>query len=126
ALAMSIILLAAVSMIILALLARTTYRTQSTSFQINAQGAIQVAESGIEKVVYCLNTPTDTTNCPGNPNYVGESNVQIGNGTYDVAVSGAGDSRTVTATGTVKGLLGSSTKQIQTTLATTTTSVAFQ
>ncbi len=125
-LVLSIVFLAAISIVVLALLGRSTYHTQTTSYQVNTQGAIQVAESGIEKAVFCLNNPGNTTDCPGNPNFTGESNIAVGNGTFSSTVSGSGNSRTIEVTGSVKGFLGTSTKQLQVTLTTSTTSTSFQ
>src|SRR5437868_6871228 len=87
ALAMSIIFLTAIAIIIVALLARTSFHTQTTRYQISSQAATQAAESGIEKAVYCLNNPTNTTDCSSNPNYTGESNLTVGNATVTMTVS---------------------------------------
>lgn len=97
----------------------------TTSRRINEQAALRLAEAGIEKAVWCLNNPTDTTSCPGNPSYAGESNVALGNGAYSVTVTGSGNSRTVEATGQIAGSGGTTTRQIRTRLTTTTTDVAF-
>lgn len=105
---------------------RTTQDVQVTSRRINDQAAIRVAEAGIEKAVWCLNNPNNTTDCPGNPNYVGETNVTFGNGQYTSSISSGGISRTVTVTATVAGSGGTSTKNLQVTLTTTSATVSFQ
>ncbi len=126
ALAMALILLTAVAIIVATLFDRLNFHIQSTSHQVNDQAGIRIAESGIEKAVWCLNNPNNTTDCPGNPNFIGESNVSVGNGTFTTVVSGSGNSRTITSNSTVPGFLGSTTHQLQVTLTTTNTSASFQ
>lgn len=126
ALAMSVILLTVIALIVTAVLSRTTFHVQTTSKQINDQAATRVAESGIEKAVWCLNNPTNTTDCPNNPSYTGETNTIVGNSTFTTVVSGSGNSRTITSTSTVPGLLSSTSRQLQITLTTTSSSASFQ
>lgn len=126
ALIMTVIFFVAIGVVVVALLDRSRFHVTSTSYQINSQTSTQVAESGIEKAVYCLNNPNNSTDCPGNPAYTGESNVSIGRGTVTTAVSGSGNSRTITSTATVRGILGTTTRQLQVTLTTTTASASFQ
>lgn len=52
--------------------------------------AINLAEAGIEHAIRQLNT---------NPNYPGETNTTLGEGTFTVTVTGSGSTRTVEATG---------------------------
>ncbi len=105
---------------------RTSQNVQVTSRRVNDQAAIRVAEAGIEKAVWCLNNPGNTTDCPRTGGqYLGESNVALGGGTFTTTVSGNGSTRTVTATGALTGSGGATTKQIRAKLGTTTTNVAF-
>lgn len=123
---MTLIFLAAIAAISITLFARTDSNTRSTSRRINDQEAIRVAEAGIEKVVWCLNNPNNTTDCPGNPTFVGETNITFGRGTYTTTVTGSGNSRTIDAVGTVSGTGGGSAKTLQVKLTTTSTDVSFQ
>lgn len=63
--------------------------------------AIQFAEAGVQKAVFCLNA-TSGTNCGGTSgtSYAGESNVAVGEGTFTTVITGSGSSRTITSTGT--------------------------
>lgn len=98
----------------------------ATSQRVKKQDALRLAEAGIEKAVWCLNNPSHTATCPGNPNYTGESNVALGNGTYTVSVAPAGTNRLITATSSVSGTGGNSTHQIQVLLTTTNAVASFQ
>lgn len=62
--------------------------------------AQQIAEAGIHKAVYCMNTLVED-NCGGSVGllYEGEADVPFGGGRYTVALSGPGVTRTVTSTG---------------------------
>lgn len=124
-LVMAIIFLVAVSAIVLTLFERSTYNISTTSRRINDPIATSIAESGIEKAVWCLNNPANTADCPGNPSYVGETDTVFGNGRFTVSVTGSGNSRTIDSVGTVQGSGGISTKNLRVRLTTTTTSVSF-
>lgn len=60
--------------------------------------ALQVAESGIDRAIWCLNHQTI---CP--PPYTGETQTQ-GAGEFTSLVTGSGNTRVVTSTGTVNGI----------------------
>lgn len=63
--------------------------------------AVQVAEAGIQKAIFCLNA-TSGTNCGGTygSGYAGETDVDIGSGTFSTTTAGSGSFRTVTSVGT--------------------------
>lgn len=63
--------------------------------------ALQIAEAGVEKAVYCLNQ-SSTANCGGTAGtlYSGETNVAFGGGSFTTTLAGSGSSRTITSTGT--------------------------
>jgi hypothetical protein len=86
-------------------LSQTAIRTSST--RAADQQAIQVAESGIERAVWCLNNPLTCGS-----NFTGETNQVIGQGRYDTAVSVAGTTATISATATVDSPSGPVVKQI--------------
>lgn len=58
--------------------------------------ASQVAESGIENALLRLLR---------NPNYVGETNLQVGNGTVDITVTGDATTKTITSIGRINNYL---------------------
>lgn len=64
------------------------------------KAALWLAEAGVEKAVWCLNQ-TAGTNCGGTfgASYIGESNMNLGNGTVTTTVSGDTTSKTVIAVG---------------------------
>ncbi len=66
--------------------------------------ALWFAEAGANKAVWCLNQ-TVGTNCGGTfgSGYVGESNINMGNGTFTTTVSGTSTLKTVTSVGTTPG-----------------------
>lgn len=125
-LVMTLIFLAAVAATSIVVYERTNSSTQTTSRRVNDQEAIRIAEAGIEKAVWCLNNPPNTTDCPNNPSYSGESNVAFSHGFFTTTVTGSGNSRTIDSVATVAGSGGTSTKHLQVRLITTTTDVAFQ
>lgn len=63
--------------------------------------AIEIANAGVDKAIFCLNE-TSGTNCGGTfgSNYIGETDVAIGNGSFTTALAGTGVERTLTSTGT--------------------------
>ncbi|KPJ84876.1 hypothetical protein AMJ57_05185 [Parcubacteria bacterium SG8_24] len=67
-------------------------------------GALQAAEAGIQKALYCLNA-TEGTHCGGTYgiNYVGETDVEIESGVFNTTVTGSGTSRQIESTGTTYG-----------------------
>ena len=124
-LVMALIFLAAISAASVIVYERTNSGTKSTSRRVNDQEAIRVAEAGIEKAVWCLNNPTNTTDCPGNPNYTGESSSSFGRGEYTITVTGSGSTKTIDSIGTIIGSGGTSERHLQIKLSMTTTNVAF-
>lgn len=66
--------------------------------------AIQIAEAGIDKALYCLNETTGT-DCGGSYglSYSGETDITIGNGSFNTTVSVSGSSGTITSVGTSLG-----------------------
>lgn len=123
---MSLIFLAAISSASILIYERTNSGSKFTSRRVNDQEAVRVAEAGIEKAVWCLNNLSNTTDCPNNPNFIGETGAAFGRGSYTSVVSGSGNTRTIDVTGVVSGSGGTSTKQLRVKLKTTTTDVAFQ
>lgn len=127
---MSVIFLMAVTAIVLSLYQRSTQQVGVSSRRINDPVTASIAESGIEKAVYCLNTPTaSSSDCPKNGQglYVGESNVAVGRGSFTSTVSVSGATATVTVTALTAGLGGGSAKQVVVTLnQTASISPAFQ
>lgn len=116
------------SVLLTLVIAVTDYSQQNlrgTSKRVNDQSTLRLAEAGIEKAVWCLNNPANTSNCPGNPNYSGETSTALGNGSFSVTVTGTGNSRTLESTGTVSGSGGTSSQQLRLTLTTTTTEASF-
>lgn len=63
--------------------------------------AIEIANAGVDKVIFCLNE-TSGTNCGGTfgSNYIGETDVAMGNGSFTTTLTGTGVERTLTSTGT--------------------------
>lgn len=63
--------------------------------------ATDIAEAGVDKAIFCLNA-AEGSKCGGTfgAGYTGETDVSFGNGRFQTVISGAGASRTITATGT--------------------------
>ncbi len=80
-----------------------TINAQKTATFIARQdNALQLAQAGIDKAIRCLNSATEES-CGANNygvNYIGETNTAVGTGTFTVAISGTGNNRTLTSTGT--------------------------
>lgn len=106
-------------------LSLTQTAVRGSRARIYSQQAVRVGESGIEKAVWCLNNPGNTTECnrPGGPGteYSGESGTSLGAGTFSTTVSGNGNSRTVQVTSTINNIQ----KTIVARLTTTNSSKAF-
>lgn len=116
---MSVIFLLAVSVIVITLFDRTAKNISVTSRRINDPVTTGIAESGIEKAVYCLNNAAITApTCPRDAQgkYIGESSVVIGKGSYTTSVSASGQTATISVTAATAGLGGGSSKQIEATL----------
>ena len=99
--------LATISLLALAfafavIIVTTTLSSRQASKTLQGQlTATQLAESGIQKTLYCLNA-TSGTNCGGTygNTYVGETNISIGSGSFTTTLSGSGTTRTITSVGT--------------------------
>lgn len=116
---MAIIFLLAVSALVITLFERSTKNISITSRRINDPVTTGIAESGIEKAVWCLNNlNASSADCPKDAQgkYIGESNVVVGKGSYTTTVATSGATATVTVTANTAGLGGGSVKQIQVTL----------
>lgn len=116
---MAIIFLLAVSVLVITLYERTTQNISVTSRRINDPVTTSIAESGIEKAVYCLNNAAIVApDCPRNAQgkYIGETGVSVGKGSYTTSVSTSGQITTISVTATTPGLIGGSSKQIEATL----------
>lgn len=116
---MAVIFLLAVSVLVLTLYERTAQNISVTSRRVNDPVTTSIAESGIEKAVYCLNNAAVVApDCPRDAQgkYIGETGVGVGKGTYTTSVSTSGQTSTITVTATTPGLLGGSSKQIEATL----------
>lgn len=123
---MALIFTAAVLAVSMAIFDFTASGVRVTGKRVNEQAAIRVAEGGIEKAVWCMNNPSNTTDCPRTGGqYLGESNIPVGNGTFTTTVSGSGSSRTITSVGTFSGAGGATTKTLKVTLNVGGTGVAF-
>lgn len=70
--------------------------SQGTSKVENRVLVNQVAESGMENALMRLLR---------NPNYTGETNLPVGDGTVDISVTGGGTTKTVTSTGRINNYL---------------------
>lgn len=66
--------------------------------------AVQIAEAGIDKAIFCLNETTGT-DCGGSYglSYTGEADVTLGSGSFTTSVSVSGSSGTITSVGTSPG-----------------------
>lgn len=115
---MAIVFLVAISGLVLSLYSRSTQNVATSSRRVNDPFTLSVAESGIEKAVYCLNNPgASQSDCPRVGGvYVGETDRVVGNGSFTSTVSTFGNTTTVTVTATTTGLGGTSTKQVVATL----------
>lgn len=116
---MAIIFLLAITTIVISLFDRSTQNISTTSRRINDPVTTSIAESGIEKAVWCLNNiAAPTTECPKDAQgkYVGETNVSLGRGYYTTTVVTSGQTATVNVVATTSGLGGGSSKHIQVTL----------
>lgn len=102
----------------------TGFNQSISKRRVNSQDALRVAEAGVEKAVWCMNNPANTTDCSNNPNY-SENDVPLGNGTFSVSVIISGNTGTIDSTGVVRGLTGTSTRHVQVKADTTNTDVAF-
>lgn len=121
-LVMAMILVAVVLVLVVLLFDTSEQNLRTTAQRINTQSATRLAEAGVEKAIWCLNTGS----CPGGSGYTGESNTALGEGTFTTIVTCCSSTRTVTATGSVNSLNGPSTQQVTVKLTMTTTNVAFQ
>ncbi len=121
----SIIFLTVIGILVATTFDRSNANVQTTSRRVNDQEATRIAEAGIEKAVWCLNNPSNTTDCSNNPSFVGESNVAFGRGSFSTTVSGSGNNRTIDAYGSVGGGISASTQHLQVQLTTSTADVSF-
>ncbi|MEA3249215.1 MAG: hypothetical protein U9Q03_02560 [Patescibacteria group bacterium] len=66
--------------------------------------AVQLAEAGVQKTIFCLNE-TVGDNCGGTfgADYVGETGVDLGTGTFTTTLIGTSTIKTVTSVGTTPG-----------------------
>ena len=121
---MALIFTGVVLIIALAVFDFTQVNTRTVGRRINEQAALQIAEAGIEKAVWCLNnTGAPTSQCPGNPNYSGETDTPFEQGTFSVSWDSV--NRIVTATGTTVSGGQSLTKQVRTRLNTSSEYSSF-
>lgn len=67
----------------------------------NQINTVQIADAGLQKALFCLNSQSPI-GCGGTngDSYVGEQDVKVGGGTFDVTVTGSGNVRTITSIGT--------------------------
>lgn len=128
ALVMSIIFLVSIGVLVMVNFSRSANTARISSQRVNDQDAIRVAEAGIEKAVWCLNTPTAPgADCPkdASSNYIGESNVVFGRGKFTTTVSISGNTASIDSIGTLSGSNGTSSKELQVNLATTNVGLGF-
>lgn len=126
ALAFSVIFLGSVIILATLVFDRTSSNITSTGRRIDGQEAIRVAEAGIEKAVWCMNNPSNSTDCPGNPNYIGEADVPFGRGKFTTTITRTSTAATIDAFSTIAGALGDTEKHLRVELTTTDVDVAFQ
>ncbi|MFH2062659.1 MAG: hypothetical protein ABIJ46_00695 [bacterium] len=83
------------------LLSYTVYTKKSEIIFRDESAAIQAAEAGIDKAIFCLNALAGDS-CGGffGLAYTGETDIDIGTGSFTTAIVGAGSQRTVTSVGT--------------------------
>lgn len=122
---MTLVFTGAVLAIALAIFEFTSSGSRETTKRVNERAALRIAEAGVEKAVWCLNNPGNTTDCPRTGGqYLGETDAALGGGAFTSVVSGGGSTRLVTVTGSSTGTSGT-TKTIRATLNTGGTGVAF-
>lgn len=127
ALIMAIIFLGAIAVITFFTLDRGQQNIRTTSRRVNDQEAVRIAESGVEKAVYCLNNLSNKTDCPtnNNMNQNGTLTGTLGQGSYATTITSAGNTATIDSASTVQGSGGTTTRHIQTVLTTTNTFASF-
>lgn len=116
---MSIIILLAVAVLVSTVFDRAVKNVAVTSRRINDPVTTSIAESGIEKAVYCLNNGNITApDCPRDAQgkYIGESGVHLGKGSYTSSITTSGQTSTVSITANTSGIGGGSAKRIEATL----------
>jgi hypothetical protein len=100
------IIVAAMAVLAVILIMGLTALTYITSSKKTEQGmkqdliAVQVAEAGIHKAIYCLNADSGE-NCGGTfgSGYAGESTVDVNSGYFSTSLTGDGVNKTVTSVG---------------------------
>lgn len=101
---MALIYTGAVLVVALAVFDFTQLNIRTANRRINEQAALQIAEAGIEKAVWCLNNSgAPASQCPGNPSYVGEAGTALGRGTFSTSWDNVNHVVTATGTTTVSG-----------------------
>ncbi len=79
------------------------YSTKKVKFYVKEEyDAINLAETGISKALFCLNADYDA-DCEGTwgENYVGETRAVAGHGEYETVVTGSDQERIIESTGTL-------------------------
>ncbi|MFH0829372.1 MAG: hypothetical protein V1907_04320 [Candidatus Kerfeldbacteria bacterium] len=123
-LAFVLIFTSVVLIITIAIFDYTQTNTSASGKRTSEQNTIQIAEAGIEKAVWCLNNPMNTSDCQGNPsNYSGETDTSFGQGKFSVSWDSI--NRIITATGTTTFRGQSLSKQIQVRLSTNSEHASF-
>jgi hypothetical protein len=113
---MTIVFIVALSFIVTTIQSRTSSSIPNITRRTNDPVITAIAETGIEKAVYCLNTPSaPAADCPKNAQglYVGESNVVFGAGTYTSTVNTFGLTATVDVVASITQLGQTRSKEIQ-------------
>lgn len=116
---MAIIFLLAVSVLVTTLYQGSTQQVSTSTKRINEPLTTTIAESGVEKAVFCLNNPAiGAPDCPrdGTGKFVGETNVPVSRGRYTTSAMVSGLTTYITSTANTDGLGNGTTKTIQVTL----------
>ena len=93
----SILLLVVLASFVAVLVGTLIPTSKFTRRSTDAAFGLQLAESGIDKAIWCLNHQSE---CP--PGYTGETQT-LGSGSYTVTVTPSGNTKILTSTGTVNG-----------------------
>ncbi len=97
---LSIVLLSVIMLAGIELLNYASSGRQVTKRYQTSVDTFQLAESGLQKAIFCLNAE-DGAACGGNFGelYTGESDLAFGDGTIDIEIIGSGDEREIMVTG---------------------------
>src|SRR3989339_109177 len=97
---LSVVLLSVIMVAGIELLNYASSGRQVTKRYQTSVNTFQLAESGLQKAIFCLNAENGAA-CGGNFGelYTGESGLMFGDGIINIEIIGSGDEREITATG---------------------------